>query len=72
MFNWNLCEDEDEIVEVLCGGISYLNRDDLLTFVSSVIYHEGFEFKEIAARIEEVDGAIFDIEKSSKRIFDKE
>jgi hypothetical protein len=70
MFNWNLCDDEDEVIEELCGGLSYLKKDNLLSFVCSIIYHEGFEFKQLAKRIEEVDGAIFDIEEPNKRIFD--
>jgi hypothetical protein len=70
MFNWNLCDDQEEVVSELCSGLPHLKKDNLLTFVCSIIYTEGFEFKEMSKRIEEVDGAVFSVEDEDKRIFD--
>jgi len=70
MFDWDLCEDQNGIVDELCEGLPRLRRDNLLTFVCSIIYTEGFEFKEMAKRIEEVDGAVFSVENENERVFD--
>lgn len=61
LFDWRLCEDEDEAIDEICEGLRHFNRNTLLTIVSSIVYEVGFDLKEIAVRIDEIDGSIFSI-----------
>ena len=60
LFNWNDIDNEDDLLEELVDGLTYLERDQLLSFVAGIIYESGFELKEVTDRIQAIDETVFD------------
>ena len=61
LFDWNLLEEDDEVVDELIDGFKRLSRDNMLTFISSVIWEMGFEYDEITDRIDQCDNCFYSI-----------
>lgn len=66
MFDWNNCETQDDVVEVMIDGLAYISRQTVLELIASIIYEEGFEFDEIKKVIEDVDGSVYSIPRAGQ------
>jgi hypothetical protein len=60
LFNWNDIENEDDLLEELVDGLTYLERDQLLSFTAGIIYESGFNIKEVTDRIQEIDESVYE------------
>lgn len=60
LFNWNDIDNDDDLLEELVDGLSYLERDELLSFTAGLIYESGFSIKEVTDRIHEIDESVYD------------
>jgi hypothetical protein len=60
LFNWNDIDNEDDLLEELVDGLTYLERDELLSFVAGIIYESGFSIREVTDRINEIDESVYE------------
>mgnify|MGYP007100113042 CR=1 FL=1 len=60
LFNWNDIDEESDLIDELVDGLTYLERDQLLSFTAGIIYESGFSIKEITDRIQDIDSSVYD------------
>lgn len=60
LFNWNDIDDESDLIDELVDGLTYLERDQLLSFTAGIIYESGFTIKEITDRIQDIDSSVYE------------
>ena len=56
IFDWQLLEDEEEIMDEILEGLNHLDRDTLGAFIAAIVYEAGIDFDELRDRIAIIDG----------------
>ncbi len=59
-FNWNDIEDQDELIDELCDGITYLSKDNQLAFLAGLVYNLDFTYDDIDRKVQEMDEDVYE------------
>jgi hypothetical protein len=59
-FDWGSLEEQDDVIDEICDGITYLQKENQLAVLAALVYNLDFTYADIERKVEEMDKEIYD------------